>query len=217
MGAYMRPHPIYIHRADASCKWDMDGNKYVDYFGGHAALILGHNDPAICDAVQEQLSKGTHYGSSHEREIECAELITQLIPSAEKVRFTNSGMEASLLDFRIARAFTGNNKVVRFNSHFHAWHEQTAFAVHSHFDGSLPGGMPPEFNENMVLCDPNDADVLKDILEIRDDIAAVVLEPAGSSFGRLPAPPEYVEALRQLTFQHHVLLIFDEVISGFRV
>lgn len=214
---YMRPHPIYVDRAQGSHKWDVDGNEYVDYFGGHAALILGHNHPAVVEAVTRQLSKGTHYGACHELEVEWAELITQLIPCAEKVRFTSSGTEASLLALRVARAFTGKNKVVRFHSHFHGWHEQASYAVHGHFDGSLPGGIPPEMAEGIILCPPNDENRLKEILESRDDIAAIMLEPTGSSCGRLPTTSGYVKAARQLTTEHDVLLIFDEVITGFRV
>ena len=152
---YMLPHPIYIERAHGSRKWDVDGHEYIDYFGGHGALILGHNHPIITEAVSQQLSRGTHYGASHNLEVEWAELITELIPSAEKVRFTNSGTEASLLAMRIARAFTGKNKIVRFHSHFHGWHDQIAYAVHSHFDGSLPAGVPASMDENILLCPPN--------------------------------------------------------------
>jgi glutamate-1-semialdehyde 2,1-aminomutase len=139
------------------------------------------------------------------------------VPCAEKVRFTSSGTEASLLAMRITRAFTGRDKVVRFQSHFHGWHEQTSYAVHSHFDGSFPAGMPSEMGENIILCPPNDETRLKEVLESRNDIAAVMLEPTGASFGRLPTTSEYVKAVRRLTTDHDVLLIFDEVISGFRV
>jgi glutamate-1-semialdehyde 2,1-aminomutase len=214
---YLKPHPVYIDRAQGARKWDVDGNEYVDYFGGHAALIMGHNHPAIVDAVNQQLSKGAHYGASHELEVEWAELITQLVPSAEKVRFTSSGTEASLLGMRIARAFTGKNKIVRFLSHFHGWHDQISYAVHSHFDGSLPAGVPPGTERSIILCPPNDENRLREILESSDDIAGVILEPTGSSFGRVPSTPEHVETVRNLTREHDVLLIFDEVISGFRV
>jgi len=214
---YLLPHPVYIDRAQGSQKWDVDGNDYVDYFGGHAALILGHNHPAVIEAVTRQLSKGVHYGASHELELEWAELITKLVPCAEKVRFTNSGTEASLLAMRIVRAFTGKKMVIRFLSHFHGWHEQASFAVHSHFDGSLPVGIPPAMADGVILCPPNDAARLKEILESRDDIAGIILEPTGSSFGRIPATAEYMAKVRQLTKEHDVLLVFDEVISGFRV
>ena len=213
---YLEPHPVSIDRAQGSRKWDIDGNEYVDYFGGHGALLLGHNHPVIVEAVTRQLSRGTHLGASHELEVEWAELITQLVPCAEKVRLTSSGTEASLLAMRVARAFTGKRIVVRFLSHFHGWHDQTAFGANSHFDGSLPAGIPPEIAKNIILCPPNDRNRLKQILENHDDVAAVILEPTGSSFGQVPTTPDYTRAVRQLTSEHNVLLIFDEVISGFR-
>jgi len=213
---YMEPHPVVIDRAQGSRKWDIDGNEYVDYFGGHGALLLGHNHPAIVEAVTRQLSKGTHLGASTELEVEWAELIKQLVPCAEKVRLTSSGTEASLLVMRVARAFSRKKMVIRLLSHFHGWQDQTNFGVHSHFDGALPAGIPAEIARNIILCPPNDADRLEQILESREDIAAVMLEPTGSSYGRFPTTPDYVAAVRRLTSEHDVLLIFDEVISGFR-
>ena len=104
VGRYLEPHPVYVEHAAGSHKWDVDGNEYVDYFGGHGALLLGHNHPAVVEAVTAQLPKGVHYGASHELEIEWAELIHELIPSAERIRFTNTGTEATLLALRVARA-----------------------------------------------------------------------------------------------------------------
>lgn len=213
---YMEPHPVVIDRAQGSRKWDIDGNEYVDYFGGHGSLLLGHNHPAIVEAITQQLSKGTHLGASTELEVEWGELIKELVPCAEKVRFTSSGTEASLLVMRVARAFSGKKVVIRLLSHFHGWQDQTNFGVHSHFDGTLPAGIPSEIARNIILCQPNDANLLEEILKSRDDIAAVMLEPTGSSFGRFPTTPDYVATVRRLTREYDVLLIFDEVISGFR-
>src|SRR5436853_1991750 len=131
------PYPIYIERAAGSRKWDVDGNEYVDYFGGHGALILGHNHPAVVEAVTAQVPKGAHYGASHALEVEWAEIIHQLIPSAERVRFTISGTEATHLALRIARAFTGKSKIIRFASHFHGWHDHVCFPL-----GGAPGIIP---------------------------------------------------------------------------
>src|SRR5437762_5559871 len=108
------PYPIYVARAAGARKWDVDGNEYVDYFGGHGALLLGHAHPAVVEAVQRQVTQGTHWGSSHELEVRWAELVQRLIPCAERVRFTASGTEASHLALRLARAFTARTKVVRF-------------------------------------------------------------------------------------------------------
>ncbi len=214
---YVHPYPISIDRAQGSRKWDVDGNEYVDYFGGHGALLLGHNHPAVVEAVREQLSKGTHFGASHELELQWAELITQMVPCAEKVRFTNSGTEASLLALRVARAYTGKSKILRFESHFHGWHDQVAFASTSHFDGTIPAGITRETTRSVVLCAPNDLDQVKQALANDEDIAAVIIEPTGSTFGQVPTGGKFLAQLGELTTQHGVLLIFDEVITGFRV
>lgn len=213
---YLQPYPISISRADGSRKWDVDGNEYVDYLGGHGALILGHNHPVVVDAVMKQLSCGTHYGASHELELEWAELIKEMVPCAEKVRFTNSGTEASLLAIRVARAFTGKKCIIRFVGHFHGWHDEVAFASISHFDGSIPAGIRPEIVQDVILCAPNDLSQVKQTLESRDDIAAVILEPTGAKFGKVPTSPDFLVQLRRLTKEHGILLIFDEVITGFR-
>jgi glutamate-1-semialdehyde 2,1-aminomutase len=213
---YLKPYPLAISHAEGSRKWDIDGNEYVDYFGGHGALLLGHAHPAMVEAVQTQLVKGSHYGASHKLEVEWAELVTQLIPSAEKVRFTGSGTEASLLGLRVARAYTGKPRIVRFVTHFHGWHDGVAFAASAGYDGTLPAGISPEAADGSVLCPPNDLDQLRQILETRDDIAAVVLEPTGASFGRVPTSRGFLAAARELTHEHGALLIFDEVVTGFR-
>src|SRR5579863_7517225 len=142
VGRYLEPHPVFIERAAGSRKWDVDGNEYVDYLGGHGALIVGHNHPAVLDAVMAQAAKGSHYGASHELEVEWAELIRQMIPSAERVRFTNSGTEATLLALRLARAFSGKNKIIRFAGHFHGWHDHVSFPA-SGADG-IPRGVVDE-------------------------------------------------------------------------
>ena len=212
---YLEPYPIAVTHAQGPRKWDVDGNEYVDYAGGHGALILGHNHPAIVEAVQDQLTRGTHYGASNEIEVQWAELVTEMVPCAEKVRFTASGTEATMLAFRIARAFTGKNKILRFKTHFHGWHDQVAYGAKSADDG-LPGGIPPGLTGDIVLCPVNDAAAVSGLMQEHDDIAAIVIEPTGSTFGHVATTPEFLRHLRALTQQHDALLIFDEVISGFR-
>src|SRR5579862_4957030 len=209
VGRYLEPHPVYVERAAGSRKWDVDGNEYVDYFGGHGALILGHNHPAVLAAVLEQAPKSSHYGASHELEVEWAELIHQMIPSAERVRFTVTGTETTLLALRIARAFTGKNKIIRFTSHFHGWHDHVCFP---------PGGAPgilPGIVEDTLIVPPNDTARVEELLSSREDIAALILEPTGATFGHIPTDPEVLRRLRELTTRHGVLLMFDEVIAGF--
>ena len=214
---HLKPYGIYVNRAAGSHKWDADGNDYVDYTGGHGALLLGHNHPEVMAAAAAAMANGTHFGSSHEIEIAWARLIQKLVPSAERVRFTASGTEATHLAFRLARAFTGRNKIIRFKTHFHGWHDHTTSGITTRFDGSASVGVLPSIAENVVLLPPRDIDAVRQALETDDDIAAAILEPTGASFGMIPASPEYVAELRRLTAKHGVVLIFDEVVTGFRV
>jgi glutamate-1-semialdehyde 2,1-aminomutase len=214
---YLKPHPLYVERAEGARKWDVDGNEYVDYIGGHGALLLGHNHPQVVEAVRQQLGKGTHFGASHALELELGELIQRLVPCAGKVRFTGSGTESTLLAIRLARAFTGKQKIVRFAGHFHGWHDQVAFAVTSHFDGSAPAGILPSVAGEAIVCPPGDARALEAILDEHDDVAAVIMEPTGATFGLVPLPEGFQAKARELTAKKGVLLVFDEVITGFRV
>jgi glutamate-1-semialdehyde 2,1-aminomutase len=210
------PYPIYAARAAGPRKWDVDGNEYVDYFGGHGALLLGHSHPAVVEAVQRQVPLGTHWGSSHELEVCWAELVQRLVPCAERVRFTASGTEASQLALRLARAYTGKPKVLRFVGHFHGWHDQVAPGAMSHFDGSVPAGIPPSLLEQSIVLPADDVAPAVGAIESRDDIAAVIFEPSGASWGQVPLPPGFGAALREATRRRGVLLIMDEVITGFR-
>jgi glutamate-1-semialdehyde 2,1-aminomutase len=210
VGRYLEPHPIYVARATGSRKWDVDGNEYVDYLGGHGALILGHNHPAVLEAASAQLGNGVHYGACHALEIEWAQIIQQLIPSAETVRFTVTGTEATHLGLRLARAYTGKNKIIRFAGHFHGWHDHVCFPI----GGSA--GIIPGIVEDTLIASPHDLGQVEQWLASRNDIAALILEPTGATFGQIPATPDLLRSLRELTTRHGVLLIFDEVISGFR-
>lgn len=214
---YLQPHPIYIDRAAGSRKWDVDGHAYVDYIGGHGALLLGHNHPVVVEAIREQLAKGTHFGASHEVELAWGEQVKRMVPCAEKVRFTGSGTESTLLAIRLARAYTGKEKLVRIAGHFHGWHDQVAFAVSSHFEGPPPAGIPAGVTARAVICPPNDLAALARILDDDQDIAAVIMEPTGATFGLVPLAEGFQAQVRELTKRKNVLLIFDEVITGFRV
>lgn len=210
------PYPIYVARADGARKWDVDGNAYVDYFGGHGALLFGHSHPPIVEAVQRQAALGTHFGASHELELHWAELVQRLVPSAGRVRFTGSGTEASQLALRLARAYTGKSKIVRFVGHFHGWHDQVAPGGMSHYDGSVPAGIPAPLAGETLLLPADDAFPALEALRSRDDIAAVILEPSGASWGQVPLPAGFLAALREATRRRGVVFVFDEVITGFR-
>ncbi len=211
------PYEIYVTHAKGPRKWDLDGNEYLDYYGGHGALLLGHSHPAVVEAVTRQLERGTHYAACHELEIEWGELIKSLVPCAERVRFTSSGTEANLMAFRLARAYTGRPKLVRFAGHFHGWQDHGAFGYDSHFDGSPSPGVLKEIADNVLLASADDVEATAALLNERDDIAAVILEPTGASFGLQPIAPELLETLRRITSKRGIVLIFDEVVTGFRV
>jgi glutamate-1-semialdehyde 2,1-aminomutase len=210
------PYPIFVARAAGPRKWDVDGNEYVDYFGGHGALLLGHSHPAVVEAVQRQVALGTHWGASHTLEVRWAQLVQRLIPSAERVRFTASGTEASHLALRLARAYTGKPKIMRFVGHFHGWHGEVVAGAMSHFDGSVPAGIAPSLLDQSIVLPAEDIPRIVEALQMRDDIAAVIFEPSGASWGQVPLPPGFISRLREVTRKRGVVLIFDEVITGFR-
>jgi len=199
-----------VERAAGSRKWDVDGNEYVDYLGGHGALILGHNHPAVVEAVTAQVAKGAHYGACHALEVQWAELVQKLLPSAQRVRFVVTGTEATHLALRVSRAFTGKSKVVRFAGHFHGWHDHVCFPA-----GGAPGIIAGIVEDTLVAA-PNDLRQVEDWLASRNDIAALILEPTGATFGQIPTTGEMLRRIRELTARYGVLLIFDEVISAFR-
>ena len=211
------PYTIYVDRAEGPRKWDVDGNEYIDYFGGHGALLLGHHRPEIDRAVADALARGTHFGSSHEGEVRWAQAVKALVPSAERVRFTSSGTEATHLALRIARAATGRRKVVRFRTHFHGWHDHMASGYTSHFDGTATPGVLDDVAGSVLLLDPGDEAAMREAFAGDPDVAAAILEPTGASFGLIPLRPAFLEALREATAESGALLIFDEVVTGFRV
>src|SRR5262245_48333437 len=138
----MDPFPIYVTHAKGPYKWDVDGHRLTDYFVGHGSHLLGHCPPDVVVAVQEQMTKGTHPGACHELEIEWGRLVTQLIPCAERVRFTGSGTEATLMALRLSRLFTGKPKFLRFQGHFHGWHDYVTVAADPPYDSPNVPGVP---------------------------------------------------------------------------
>ena len=208
---YLKPFPIFSREAKGGRKWDVDGNEYVDFFMGHGALLLGHSNPNVVQAIQNQAGLATHSGASHELEVEWAELVKQLIPAAEKVRFHSSGTESTLMALRLARGYTGKNKIVKFQSHFHGWHDYMVKG------NATLTGVPEGTSDTVIVLPPNDIDIVEKTLKEDKDIAAVILEPTGANFGVLPIFPSFLRDLREATKRHEVLLIFDEVVTGFRI
>ncbi len=214
-GRYLQPHPIYIERAKGSKKWDVDGNEYIDYWSGHGALLLGHGPDEVISVASKQLARGTHLGACHRMEIEWGELVLELVPSAERIRFTSSGTEATLMAIRLSRTFTGKNKLLKFAGHFHGWHDQVILGANPPYEVPVPGIVKGVI-DTTVICPPNDIEAVEEILRADDDIASVIVEPTGGSFGTIPAGGEFLAQLREVTSKYGVILICDEVISGFR-
>src|ERR671932_830529 len=211
------PFPIYIERADGSRKWDVDGNELIAHWMGHGALLLGHNHPQVTAAVAEQVHKGTHYGACHELEVAWAAQVGRMLPSAEWVRFTMSGTEATMLALRDARAYTGREKITRFAGHFHGWHDYAMAGYQPPFDTPTSTGIPKAVAESMLVAYPNNIDSVRQLLDAHpDQVAAVILEPGGGSNAIIPTDRQFLRELRQLTLERGVVLIFDEVITGFR-
>jgi glutamate-1-semialdehyde 2,1-aminomutase len=213
---HLTPFPIYVDHAQGSRKWDMDGNEIIDYVMGHGALFLGHAYPEITLAVQEQAARGTHYGAGHELELRWGGLVKRLIPSAEIVRFTNSGTEATLMAIRLARAYTGRDKLLKFDFHFHGWHDSVVGARYGESDHPRSAGVPETTLSNTLSMPQGEIAQVESRLA-EGDVAAVILEPTGAAWGALPLRDGFLADLREATARHNTVLIFDEVVTGFRV
>lgn len=208
------PFPVAVARAAGSRKWDLDGHELVCYVMGHGSLLAGHCHPAVVAAVREQAGRSFHPGACHELESDWAEAVVGLVPSASRVRFTSSGTEASLLALRLARAATGRGKVVKLAGHFHGWHDQAALGADPPFDTPDTAGLPGEISGSVAVIDA-DAGVLAGVLRARD-VAALILEPSGAAWGTVPLPGGFLAAARELCDETGAVLVFDEVVTGFR-
>ena len=208
------PGPYFTHGRGAR-KWDLEGREYVDYVQGHGALLLGIAHPAVTHAVAEAASRGTHLGGNHPAEVEWAELVRELVPCVERIRFTASGTEGTMLALRLARIATGRDTVLRFPGHFHGWHDYALVGVEPPFDVPVSPGIP-EATRSTVELVAEDPDALEQRLA-REDVAALILEPSGASWGTLPLERGHLRAFADSCRRHGTILIFDEIITGFRV
>ena len=209
-GRRLKPFPIYATHGLGPHKWDVDGNRLIDYWTGHGSMILGHSHPDIVSAVSAQMEKGTHLSASTDLEIRWGELVRELIPSAERVRFHSSGTEATMMALRMARAYTGKSRIIKFKEHFHGWHDYASVG------SSGIGGIPQETSDTVIVLPQGDISLVENTLQERSDVAAIILEPTGAHMGQYAVAPSFLGELRDVTQRYGVVLIFDEVVTGFR-
>ena len=214
-GRYLAPFPPYIARAQGAHKWDVDGHELLDYAVGHGSLIFGHNDPDLTVALQNQVPAGTHFGAGHEGEIAWAEQVVKLVPSAEQVRFTASGTESTLLAMRVARGYTGKTTILKFEGHFHGWQDYALKGEKPPFERTSVPGIPKETLGTVAVLPANDLAMLEERL-VQGDVAGVIIEPSGASWATIPLKEDFLGQVRLLTEKYKAVLIFDEVITGFR-
>lgn len=214
-------NPPFIKSGKGSKIYDIDGNEYIDYVGSWGPLILGHCHEKVMEELKKALETGTSFGAPTEQETELAQLICDIVPSVEMVRMVNSGTEATMSALRLARGYTGKNLIVKFIGNYHGHSDSLLVKAGS---GALTHGVPdspgvPEdIVKNTITARYNDIDGMKKIFEdYGDDIAGIIIEPIAGNMGVVPATQEFMDFLRNITQKHGALLIFDEVMTGFRV
>jgi glutamate-1-semialdehyde 2,1-aminomutase len=213
---YFEPYPFYAARATGSKLYDADENEYLDFWLGHTTHILGHSPPDVIDVVKRQIEKGTHYGVSHEFEVALAEQVVKMVPSVEMIRFTNSGTEANMYATRLARACTGRNTIAKFEGGWHGGYDALHVGVKQPFDVPESAGLTAGAIQDTVLLPFNDLDGVKRRAHGKK-LASIVVEPVLGGGGGIPAEKEFLKGLREFCDREDILLIFDEVITGFRL
>ncbi len=217
----IKPFPFYTAKAEGSKIYDVDGNCYIDYCLAYGPLILGHANPVVKEALKEQLEKGWLYGTPIELEVEYAKLITKLYKSIEMLRFVNTGSEATMSAIRLARGFTGKNKILKIEGSFHGSHD--AVLVKAGSGATTHGipnsaGVPQDFVKHTLQVPFNDVESLSMVVEKnKDDLACVIMEPVMGNSSLIKPEEGYLKEVRKITKENDVLLIFDEVITGFRL
>jgi glutamate-1-semialdehyde 2,1-aminomutase len=215
---YFPPYPFFVKKAKGSKVWDVDGNEYVDLWMGHYTHILGHHSEIIVRAIEAQLRKGIHWGILFEKQVEWAELIRELNPCAEMVRFCCSGTEATMYAVRLARASTGKNTILKIAGGWHGANSDLSRGIKMPYEKEESLGLLPELQQYTKVIPLNDLSSSLDVIhQNKDHLAGVILEPVVGEGGFIPATMEYLKMLRSETERLGILLIFDEVISGFRV
>jgi len=225
---FFEPYPFYVKRAKGAYIFDLDGNKIIDYALGYGPMILGHNHPAVMKAAKDQIDKGTLYGASHDLSINYIKMIQRAMPSIEMFRFANSGTEATMHPLRVARAFTGKEKIAKAEGSYHGGHDYVLQSVDIPADKlksstSQPAipfgkGIPKRISELLTIYPFNDWDATEEVLSRdADELAAVIIEPVQAGGGCFVPRDNYLKKLSRFTKKNGIVLIFDEVLTGFRV
>ena len=214
-------NPIFFERASGAYLYDADHNEYIDYIGSWGPMIMGHSHPDIVGAIKNQVELGTSYGAPTSLESDVARLIRKCIPSIEKIRMVNSGTEATMTTIRLARGFTGRNKIIKFDGCYHGHVDSLLIKAGSGVATfGLPDspGVPADLAKYTFSCEYNNKEQFLEIFnEIKDDLAAVIVEPIAGNMGFVPGHEDFLKLLRETTTANNSILIFDEVMSGFRV
>jgi glutamate-1-semialdehyde 2,1-aminomutase len=224
-----QPYPLFIDHAEGSRVYDVDGNEYIDYLVALGATILGNANPAILEFVSKEMAKGSFYALPFELQLKVAEKLIKHVPCYERVSFVNSGTEANQMNIRLARAYTSKNLLLKFEGCYHGWLDNTCFSLSGvgadrlgppERPNKVPatGGMAAHAGADLLTIPWNDVDILQRTIEAhKGELAAVITEPYMCNSGCIPPKLGYLEAMRELTRKHNIVLIFDEVITGFRV
>ncbi|HYB66889.1 MAG TPA: glutamate-1-semialdehyde 2,1-aminomutase, partial [Candidatus Acidoferrales bacterium] len=223
------PYPLTLSKGAGSRVWDVDGNVYVDYLLGFGPLILGHCHPSVLRAVKAQLENGLQFAMLDELQVKLAEKIHEMVPNAEMVRFSMTGAEATMSAIRIARGYTGRDKIIKFEGHYHGAHDYVLLNIVGAPRAALGSevapykvpaspGIPVDTIKNTVVIPWNNLDILeKTVKRYSNELAAVIMEPVMMDIGISPPEEGYLKTVREITRKHDVMLIFDEVITGFRL
>ena len=214
-------NPIFFDKAKGAYLFDADGNKYIDFIGSWGPMIMGHSHPDIVNAIKNQAELGTSYGAPTKLESDLASLIIESVPSIEKIRMVNSGTEATMSAIRLARGYTNRNKIIKFDGCYHGHVDSLLIKAGSGVSTfGLPDspGIPEDLAKHTITCPYNDVEAFIEIFNsVKDDLATVIVEPIAGNMGFVPGTEEFLKTLRSYTETNNSLLIFDEVMSGFRV
>jgi len=226
--AVYSPGPLFLERGQGSHVWDADGNEYIDFMMSFGALIHGHAHAKIVEVATQAMAEGSHFAAATSAEVEAAERLRRMVPSAEVVRFANTGSEATMLALRLARAHSRRTKFLKFEGHYHGWYDPYLLNAHSHqFQRLGPPdnptripdseGIPASTFDDVVLAPWNDVAAIEQVMRQHgSELAAVITEPIMANMGCIPPRDGYLRRLRELTREYGVMLILDEVVTGFR-